>query len=316
MANNHLVLGVATQIVCFTGILGNLVTLLMITKRKIFANRQNAHVFLGNLALVDLIACLFSIPMGITHFDPKTERNEFFCVVKILTNTTVRPLALLSLILLTLNRYYVVTKINDWKAFDKKRSWLYVIGIWCLPISFMVIIVSSFGVSYKSTVTGACSLWNALLKRANMLGIIWVFLSMGIIAYCNVRIWIHVRNHNKRISNQDIIQEDVVKARNIKLAKMVSAIFLSYIIVFIIPMIIITFIATGTCAYILTQTGLILFTVNYANNFFIFVVADKRFRDEVTNITANCFRGEKGVLVARFNPNAELLVHNLSQLGP
>ena len=303
MENNYPALGAATQIVCFTGILGNLITLLIITKRKIFASEQNAHIFLGNLALVDLIACLLSIPMGISHFDSKTERTEFYCGSKILKNTIIRPLALLSLILLTINRYYVLTKRNAWKVFNKKRSWWYVIGIWCLAISFMVFMVSLFAVLSKSNITGACSLWDTCLQKGNKIGMIMVILSMGTIAYCNVRIWIHVRNHNKRISNQRVISKDVLRARNIKLAKIICAIFLSYIIVFIIPMIIITLTATKESAYVLCQIGLILFTATYANNFFIFVVADKRFRLEIKKTFVNCFGGKEPMVVTRFDPN-------------
>ena len=139
MVDNHPVLGVIMNLVCLTGILGNLTTIFLIPKRKTFTNIQNAHIFLRNLAIVDLMASIFSVTIGAKFIDFDIMQNKLAYYVYVLLDWLIRPLALLSLTLFTLNRFYIVRKQNTWKVFSKQRSWWYVCAIWCLSISVMVI---------------------------------------------------------------------------------------------------------------------------------------------------------------------------------
>ena len=288
MTKNAPELGAIFLLVCFVGLLGNLITLLLIAKRKAFSNRQNGNIFLGNLAFVDLMACIISSVLALSYIDSKLRKSEFMCSASMLLTWIIRPTGLLSLTLLTLNRFYAVTKTNAWKVFTKRYSWFYVCGVWCLAILVFAGLSTGVVMFSDNKITGACSLLPALFQQLKPLLFAIQFITTVVITYCNIKIWQYVKGHNQRIANQNVIPEDVAKARNIRLAKLVAIIFLNLVIVYMIPAFIITFINRGVTANALQRTLAILYTVNHANNFFIFVAANKNFRDDVKKMFANC----------------------------
>ena len=286
MTNFHPALGALEILVCLTGILGNGVTLFVVTKRKIFANRQNFDIFLGNLAVVDLMPCIFSpLIIGTRYAGNSIMQNEFLCAGNLLIGWLIRPLALLSLTLLTLNRFYAVRMPStSIRVFNKRRSWWYVCSLWSseillMTLAFLYAIKSSPGLNITST----CSLLGALVKKLKQFRFAFIFINLVIMSFCNVRIWQFIKSHNRRIAEQNVLPEEIIKARNIKLAKMMIPVFLSYIIISLFPSVILAF-SPGHKSDVSISIMIILYTVNHANNFFIYVASNKNFRKEVKKI--------------------------------
>ena len=188
------------NMVCLAGIFGNPITLFVITKRKIFANRNNFDVFMSNLAVVDIMACIFATVIGAKYIDPYIMQYEFACVGNLLVSCLIRHLALLSLTLLTLNRYYTVVKTNaSVRLFNKRRSWWYVFLVWGLAILVMVLIFISSETSSSLSITNACGIVKALsekLKQPALFQSLHIFINLAILSFCSVRIWQFVRSHN------------------------------------------------------------------------------------------------------------------------
>ena len=113
-------MGAIAVIVCVLGIVTNFMTLFMILTRKMFANQHNVHIFMGNLAAVDLLACIFSAAMVVRAIvDPTIGSVDIVCGITIAGHIFIRPLELLSLALLAINRFYAIAKRGTSKVFNR-----------------------------------------------------------------------------------------------------------------------------------------------------------------------------------------------------
>ena len=126
-------IGFIAIIFCIAGILSNSMTLFMIMRRKMFANKHNAHIFIANLAIVDLTACITAISIVARRILLTKDANvDYICGFNVLGTMPIKCVALLALALMTINRFYAVVNPNRSQAFSRRRSLCYVNGVWCL----------------------------------------------------------------------------------------------------------------------------------------------------------------------------------------
>ena len=253
-----------------------------------FVSKKNADIFLTNLAVVDLLACISSMAMVARNL---THPTLVHVCLSSLGHFLMKPLGVLSLTLLTINRFYAITKAIPLKAFNRRRSLWYVFGIWCFSVLITVSAVIGTGMSLKAKLTALC--YVIIRTVGKVRGFIF---GVNIVCFVittvyNIKIWLFVRNHNRRIAEQNVLPKDVVNARNIKLAKLVIAISLSYVIGYMFPSIVFSLVFRAKEKLQQDFSGIlsILSILNHANNFIIFAVADKRFRDEVKRMIYGCF---------------------------
>ena len=291
-------IGVTAIIICATGISGNCVTLFIIIRREIFANKYNAHMFIANLAIVDLLACIcISITVVSTTLYPEIGNAEIPCGISIFGNLPIRPLALLSLSLLTVNRFYAIVKRNASQVFNGRRSLRYLCGVWCMCMLITILVLAVIGISSKAEINGACDLLGVVGGKLNAFLFVVISVCFSVITFCNIRLWLFVRSHNRRIAEENDQPADVVKAGNIKLGKLVAYMSLSYVLVFVLPAIILGVINTIALLPLAFRRILIaLYTINHANNFIIFLVVDKKFRAEAKRIFGSCFKSRESNL--------------------
>ena len=77
-----------------------------------FANKQYAHIFIANLAVLNLLACICTAVTIVSSLNPTVGITEVPCGIIIFGNLPLRPLVLLSLTLLTIKRFYAIVKGN------------------------------------------------------------------------------------------------------------------------------------------------------------------------------------------------------------
>ena len=153
----------------------------------------------------------------------------------------IKYVALLALALPTINRFYAVVNPNRSQVFSRRRSLCYVNRVWCLWVLIVVSVLAGIAISSKTKITGTCNLLKATQGKLQKCTFGIILICMSTVTIYNMKIWSFLRNHNRRIAQQNILPTDVIKARNIKLAKTVGAIFVSYVIGYIFPVVFLGF---------------------------------------------------------------------------
>ena len=131
---------------------------------------------------------------------------------------TRRPLMLLTLLfvtMLSLNRYYAIAKADKAETlFSHKKSWVYVTSIWTLTlVSLIIPLLYGNRVLLYSNLLGNCFYVDRV--AANVLKI-FLIVCMVTMAYCNVKMWYAVRQHNVAMSGE-IITVETSRERNLNL---------------------------------------------------------------------------------------------------
>ena len=152
----------------------------------------------------------------------------------------------------------------------------------------MISAVASIVIS--SRITTACGVLTEGAGKLKEYLLAFTLVCSIIITVFNVKLWFFIKNHYKRIAQQNVLPNKVIKARNIKLAKLVITVCLFFLLGYILPTLIYTFITRAVKLPIVFNWILfILYVANHANNFILFAVADKSFRDEVKTMFAGWF---------------------------
>ena len=209
-----------------------------------FANKQYAHIFIANLAVVNLLACICTAVTIVSSLNPTVGITEVPCGIIIFGNLPLRPLVLLSLTLLTIKRFYAIVKGNTSKVCNRRRSLCCVYGIGCLCKLVMVSVLIITGISSKTKVNGTCSLLETIDGKLNAFYFRVTFICFCAITLCNIEIRLFVRSHNRRITEESGQPADVARARNIKLGRLVAYMSLSYVTVFVLPAVLLVIIST------------------------------------------------------------------------
>ena len=266
------------------GVAGNTITLTLIIKNRTFRNVNQARLFLANLAVADLLNSILAMFSGLGHVDKRTIMSDHrLCYFTGYACVLLPYLALFSMTLLTMNRYYTMVDYQKArKLFGQNLSHRYIIPVWIFPLLiFLIFGITNSDVNQNSKyLWGLCVVDNARIRTVTM-----VMSTLGVIClifmcFVNFRIWLHLRRYNRRIRDESIISNLESSSRDKKITKIVSVIFLSFMILYI-P-ITVEFIVTRVIRNeeqpSLSLVSYVLLNMNYVNNFFIYGVMDKVYR--------------------------------------
>ena len=281
--------------ICLFGIFGNILTLIIISKRETFKKKNKLRIFLGNLAVADLISCVILVPTALGYIDNKSMRSTAICYFMAASRRPVFVSAYLSLTVLSLNRYYII--VNESKAitlFTNRKCWIYIAGIWI--VSFLsALIPFLYGAQTSYEYVMASCVFDESVSLAVTL--ITVIVCIIIMTYCNVTMWFSIRNYNRSMVDRNMIDAAVSRARNAKIAKMVSMVTVMFMIsysLFLIVFLITKVFVQDQVVWI--RIMFILSVANFANNVLIYGIFDKSYREEAGRIlkcwhSARCFNG-------------------------
>ena len=131
-----------------------------------------------------------------------------------LCHLLMKPLWILSLTLLTINLFYPITNSRSLKAFNmnRRRSLWYVFGIWYFPVLVTVLAIIGIEISSETNVTKICDL--LVTTPGKVKGFIFAVNFVCLVtSFYNIWMWLFIRNHNRRVADQNVLPNDVVKAR-------------------------------------------------------------------------------------------------------
>ena len=285
---NDIYLGATFVLVSIIGIVGNVITLLILKRDDDFRAMNNSRLTMGNLAVIDLLFSTGAMISAIGYIDKQITSNTFVCKITSRIVTIQVPLTYTSHALLALHR------LQSLKAFGGHQqarpgflsSWKSVVTVWIISLIFACLLnIKQIHGSIKYyPQRGQCE------ASGWLTGTIYGFIamtSMIIVFTSYLRIYRLVKSANRQIREQTEATdagERVLKHRLKKITKVLFVIF-TVLLACNIPYIAVDSLSEKFHISLVWQriTFLILMT-NYANNFFIYDLMDGEYRKQLKKL--------------------------------
>ena len=280
----------AIMLICFVGIVGNTITLLVLKKNKNFMAINNSRLHIGHLAFLNLVFSIANAVSGFGFIDKKIIIETFLCTFIARATTIQIPLTYLTYAIIAIHR------LESLKASGGPQQerlgfiyrWHSIAAIWIssVIISCFININKVIGPIVYHPSLGSCGgtgpIMTGIMASASILGTTVVLISY-------VKIFRLVKLNNLQIRNRiesTDATERVLGKRMAKITKMLFIIFVSQV-VSNIPFTVVSILKKRFIINSIWQsvTFLIIFT-NHANNFFIYGLLDKEFRAQVKNLSS------------------------------
>ena len=195
---NHPILGVLMISISIIGLAGNIITLILIKKYATFRDTNNGRLFLGNLAVADLLNSVLAFFSGLGYISKDIMGgNLILCYTTAYSRRFFPYVAVFGIALVTINRY--CTTIHSNKAgrlFQTKLSWVYIVSCWLvLFVLFMAaLIINADATPNFENDWGLCYI---NFKPMSLVSISLSLLCLLSLFCFNLRICFYVRHHNK-----------------------------------------------------------------------------------------------------------------------
>lgn len=134
-----------------TGTFGNLLTLVAVFSCKKLRRTHNAYI--AHLAFVDLMISAFLVPMNIYGLDEnRTEDPRVSCKIIAVISLTALVASLLSLFMVSLNRYILICKgMHTYiRMYNKRTVPFSIIGLWVWAFAVVLPMLSFDGLGWSA----------------------------------------------------------------------------------------------------------------------------------------------------------------------
>ena len=292
---HYLVIGGLTIFISAFGVVGNIMTLILVKKNQTFRDVNQARLFLGNLAAVDLLNSILALVSGFGYInkDIIAGGHQVLCYFTGYARTLFPPIAVFSMTLLTVNRYYTTIKMEmAERLFRRKQSWTFIIFIWMALILLPLIVIATTSKTSPvfDTEKGLCAIQTTTAKYFQIINGSLSSVCLFAMLCMNLKIGLHIRKYNNRIRDENLINDLVHQERNRKITTIVSVIFVCYIICYAPVLIVNIFSLMGDSVKgtILPPLAFLFFNINYVNNVFIYGIMDKIYRKNCKELFCKC----------------------------
>ena len=285
---NDIYTGVAFSLVSVVGVIGNIITLLILRKDNNFRAMNNARLPIGNLAVVDLFLSLKATSHGIGIIDKKITADTIICKITAHLDTVVIPMTYLSHALVALHRWKTLQSLGsrNIKGARFLSKWHSIAVTWliCLILSSILNIPQVMGpIEYKLN-AGTCKGTGTSYHRLMAFNILTCTI---VVLTSYIQIYRLVRSQNRQIRDQIETTDSnqrVLKQRALKITKMLFIIFTAMIICTVPHIIIVNLREKVHISVLLQRIVFLVVTSNNANNFFIYGLMDPEYRTQVKNL--------------------------------
>ncbi len=189
-------------------IVGNTLILVLVYKREVFGDGCQGRLLIRNMAIIDLISSLDCLTCTIGYVNIKLITGvDILCKIEGFRQWVTKPFSQLSFLLLSLSRFYAVTRphtVND--TFTRRRC---IIAITCGAIGTLITgLCLGWATGFTASVTpdgSSCFLTGKLTKRVSVGFGFCLILTISVI---NIRTWWSYRMQEREV------QPDSVNAPN------------------------------------------------------------------------------------------------------
>ena len=285
---NDFYMTLALVIICTVGLVGNVITLLILKKNKNYLAVNNSRLHIGHLALLDLGFSIINSISALGYIDKNIVVGTIFCNVIARITTIQVPLTFLTHSVIAVHRLQSLLSFGNHsqRHLGFLYKWQSVAAIWIssIIISCFLNIDKVIGsIVYKSAI-GTCggtgSIKQTVLTLISMVCIISIFI-------CYTQIYRLVKSRNRQIRDQiEAIDaaDHILKRRIAKTTKMLCIIFGSFVACNIPFIAVISLRRSISIDLMWQRVSYLLIVGNYSNNFFVYGLMDKEYRAKVSEI--------------------------------
>ena len=284
---------VASILVCIViviGILGNLIVVLVTIKGNTV--RTKGRAFIASLAIADTLSStnlIFMLASAINY--GKWVFGDTFCQLTGFLTLQFGSSSTYSLQAISVNRYFIVVKKNQYRRVFTTRNQLLIIAlIWCIPIPLAIGPV--LGWSHFEFNSGNCLCshdFRSSISYSIALVVVTVLIPLFVMCLCNYQIFKHVRHHSNQVDTM-MNNAQTLNVQEVKITKTLFVVIAAYVVCFA-PAVIVNLMKIVLPTFKIPLWIDISFTIlvfsNHANNPIIYGALNKQYRKAFKDIVRN-----------------------------
>ena len=209
------------------GFLGNLAVCITFNRSKRL--QTSAGSFIVNLAIADTLQCINMVFMITAASDVAWFRFNGLCLLNAFANVTFIGTSILSLTLISINRYFVIVKGSNRNTFTRRKIFFFMCFVWLIPAFLGV--SPMFGWCKYEFRPGHLSCLLAFRASISFMIIFFItFLCVpfAIMSFCSWKIITTIRRNKKRMKETASVSRKYREERRI--TTMLFVVIISFLI--------------------------------------------------------------------------------------
>ncbi len=267
---------------------GNVIILVLIHKREVFGDSCQSRLLIRNLAIVDLFASLDCLTCAIGYIDIELIAGvDILCKIEGLRQWLTKLYGHFSFLLLSVSRFYVITKPQNANITFTRRRCILAISFYGSGVLITGLYLFWFS-NFKTKIApdgGSCIPGDAIFKKV---GLAIGFANMFAIVFTNIRAWMAYRSRAQLRPEPPNMPRNPPSNHLTKAITKAILLIVLYYILSSVPFVAMIGISEGFAEVWVPinalRVGRVLFTLNSANNAVIFFLTNRRFRECSVNL--------------------------------
>ena len=189
------------SLLAMSGVAGNLIVCITFSSRKIHQTTTNPLIV--NLAVADMLQC-FNLIFVITAANDITWfKIDVLCQLNGVINIAFVGASLLSLTLISINRYFIIARKPDENIFTKQNLLLFVLGVWLFALAYSACPVMGWSEYIYTPSLLSCSQNYKQNASFAAVGIVTLWaIPFAILCFCTWKILMAVYIRRQRVEGQ------------------------------------------------------------------------------------------------------------------
>lgn len=267
-------------VIIFIGFMGNLLVVIVMCKKH-RSIRTRGTALIASLAVADTFQSLNMVFMLISLVSfGRWIFGDLLCQVNGFLTTEFILVSILNLMVISINRYYMVVKRHDYKrVFSKRNQKLIISAVWLSPLIFAISPLVGWSEFHFQPGKCICVFYlSTSISYSVALVVVAVPVPLVVI-YTSFKILKHVRQHSNRVSS--LRRQSRMNIEEIHITKTLTVVIMAYLVSFT-PAAIVNLVEMFKSGYEIPiwidVLSLFLVLCNHANNPIIYSVLNRQYR--------------------------------------
>ena len=269
------------------GFLGNVIVWITFSTSKITNRSMSALIV--NLSVADMLQCLNLVFIITATNDIAWYKTHTWCQLNGFTNVTFLGTSLLSLTLISINRYFVIVKHSKAKIFTWRNTLLFIFFAWLYSLILAVGPLAGWS-KYTFSRAACFCLGAAVIRQGDISYISYTVVAIGtlvilpftVLCFCTWKILITLKRSRQRVE-EDISSMSARHEEERRITVILLVIILTFVTFNIPGSIVITL---GTLNYQVEPwiglLAMVIMMINHANNPVIYGLMNRNFRKAIS----------------------------------
>ena len=278
--SQRMVINIVISLLAIFGFIGNLTVCITFSRSKNL--QSSANIFIVNLAVTDTLQCLNMIFMVTAVNDVRWFMVSGLCQMNAFGQVTFIGTSVLSLALISLNRYFLIVKNSSGNIFTRRNTYLFIFFDWFIPLVLAISPVLGWSRYIFRAGYMSCLLdFGASLSYLIAFFGTFLFTPTVVMCFCSWKILVTLRRTKQRIQEVASISRNINKEER-RVSVMLFVVIIAFFI-FYMPISIINFIEVFSGGKYKIDPSIevsttIMSQLNHVNNPVIYGLLNRNYR--------------------------------------